>query len=315
MNRAAVFVLALASLCAASHVFTVEVDRTGLASATLSIEGDETVEVPLPPDASNFRIVGGSYSMANGSATVSSGGSGFTTFSFTSSSLSAKSDGSWKLSFTAPEGATAVAYMPPYATIESSYPQSETVSSSESRTRLKFPAGGQISVYYRLEDVPKAEEDGAEGLVLAAFILALGAIIASYILRSRRPSPAPPSRPPPATGPAPDARQPPASGAAPPLTAAPPPQEPVSASAAPSLEMTPGKAELMETLNDNDVKIVNFLLGSGGRARRNEIGRKTGISKSSLTMALNRLEKRKIIELDRTSTTHFVKLGDYFLRR
>ena len=57
-----------------------------------------------------------------------------------------------------------------------------------------------------------------------------------------------------------------------------------------------------------------MLLSSSGKARRNELERRSEVSKSSLAMALNRLEKRKIIEIDRTATTHFVKLSDYFLR-
>jgi uncharacterized membrane protein len=78
--------------------------------------------------------------------------------------------------------------------------------------------------------------------------------------------------------------------------------------------MTGGKKEMMETFNENDLKIANFLLSAGGKSRRNDLERRSGISKSSLAMALNRLEKRKIIEIDRTSTTHFVKLSDYFLK-
>ena len=81
-----------------------------------------------------------------------------------------------------------------------------------------------------------------------------------------------------------------------------------------TLEITPGKKEMMGTFNDNDIKIVNHLIEKQGKSKRNELERRTGISKSSLAMALNRLEKRKIIEVDRGSTTHFVKLSDYFLK-
>jgi uncharacterized membrane protein len=89
---------------------------------------------------------------------------------------------------------------------------------------------------------------------------------------------------------------------------------PVPQEKSPSLEVTSGKKEMMETFNENDLRIVNHLLQTQGKSRRNELERKTGISKSSLAMAINRLEKRKIIEIDRTATTHFVKLSDYFLK-
>lgn len=82
----------------------------------------------------------------------------------------------------------------------------------------------------------------------------------------------------------------------------------------PTLEITEGKKEMMETFNKNDLLIVQYLLENGGKSARNILERKSGISKSSLSMAIRRLERRKILEVDRTSTTHFVKLAEYFLK-
>ncbi|NYZ73687.1 hypothetical protein H0O00_00935 [Candidatus Micrarchaeota archaeon] len=283
MNKAHLFILLLLCASFASYTYSVDVDRSGVASVTLSMEGGDAVNVSLPEDAMNFRIVGGSYEMVNNTAMVSAGKTGLAVFSFSTSMLTKKTDSSWKLSFSPPDGAGVRIYAPPYATIENSFPQPKSVSSDDSRLAIEIPYSKQITVYYHLDELPQSEE-GPDYLLYALIVLAL-LVIAAVFLR----------------------------GKLPPRSSAHIAQPP-AAEKSPSLALTPGKKEMMETLNQNDLKIVNHLLGSGGKSRRNELERRTAISKSSLAMALNRLEKRKVIEMDRTSTTHFVKLSDYFLR-
>jgi uncharacterized membrane protein len=293
MNRTFLIALMLASLSAAAMIYTVDTDRSGLSSSTLSIQGSENASVPLPDDAASLRIVGGSYRIANGSAIVSSGPSGFTTFSFTSSLFTSKTQDGWRLSFSAPRGAGVQVFMPAYSSIASTYPSPSSVTADSSRSMLQYADPGQVAVYYSLDPEPAPQQSDSTLLyfLAAGVIIALAIIFAVAMPRAGYRAQA----------------QPPAS-----------PQQPAAAQQAaeraPTLDMTAGKKEMMETFNENDLKIANFLLSSSGKARRNELERKTGISKSSLAMALNRLEKRKILEIDRTSTTHFVKLSDYFLR-
>ena len=286
MNKVQFFALLLLSVGFASYSYTVDVDRSGIASVTLSLEGGETVNVSLPEDASNFRMVGGSYLMAGSNASVSAGYSGLASFSFYTSMFTTKTNSGWKLSFSPPDGAIIRIYAPPYATIENSFPQPKSVSSDDSRLIIETPNSKQITVYYRLYEPPQSVR-GPDYLPYVIIVLAALIIAAAVFLRGRNPHP-------------------------PQLSA--PKAQPAGAEKAPRLGMSPGKNEMMETFNENDLTIVNHLLGCGGKSRRNELERKTGISTSSLAMALNRLEKRKIIEVDRTSTTHFVKLSDYFLR-
>lgn len=282
------FVLIVLSASFASYTYTVDVDRSGFASVTLSMEGGNAVNVSLPDDASNFRIVGGSYRIANNTALVVAGASGFTTFSFSTALFTAKADSGWKLLFSPPQGAEVRIYAPPYATIENVFPQPKSVSSEDSRLIIETTSAKQVTVYYRLGEPPPppAQPDYMIVIIVTALLLVVVTVSAKGMqsIFSARLQVTKPSAP--------------AGGAERP----------------PTLEVTPGKKDMMETFNENDLKIVSYLLGSGGKCRRNELERKTSISKSSLTMALNRLEKRKIIEIDRTSTTHFVKLSDYFLR-
>ena len=60
--------LLLLSSSFGSLIYTADIDRSGFASITLSMEGEESAEVSLPPDAGNLRIIGGSYQLTEGSA-------------------------------------------------------------------------------------------------------------------------------------------------------------------------------------------------------------------------------------------------------
>ncbi|MFH0737688.1 MAG: hypothetical protein V1827_03305 [Candidatus Micrarchaeota archaeon] len=291
MNKALISILILLSASSASYFYAVDIDRSGSASVTISLEGGDAVVVALPQDASSIRMVGGSYSLEGGNATINAGPSGLATFSFSTSMFTAKTGSGWKLAFSAPEGSDVRVYLPPFSSLEGASPQPESISSDESRMALDLDAG-PATVYYSLGQAPAPVEqpDYITYAILLFSLLVIGIVAwrkggIPAAIKPSAPDAAPAPRPAPADPPRP-----------------------------PSLEMTGGKLGMMETFNENDLVIVNHLLACGGKSRRNDLERKTGISKSSLAMALNRLEKRKIIELDRTSTTHFVKLSDYFLR-
>lgn len=273
-------VLLAIPLSSAALLYAIEADRSGASAVTVSIEGGETAMVPLPADASSFRIVGGSYSVQDGSAMLSPGQSGFATFSFTSASLTAKSGPGWRMSFIPPEGASVTVLMPSYAVLEDASPYPDSVSAEDSRTLLRLDGPAAVSIYYHLEDAPRSAQAVPDLplYLLSGAILVLAAASLHSMLRQPQKARA-------------DA----------------------SAKAA-TLDMTLGKKEMMETFNENDITIVRYLLSNQGRSRRNELERGCGLSKSSLAMALNRLEKRKIIDIDRGATTHFIKLSDYFLR-
>lgn len=305
MNKSVLSMLLVFSIASASFIYNVDTDRSGISSVTLSMQGNDTAYVPLPSDAADFRVVGGGYAIDNGTAAVTPGPSGFTTFSFTTSLFTTKTPTGWKLSFAPPKGASVLVYMPPYSMIDNPFPEPKSVSADSSRTLIQYDDPGPVTIFYSIGEQPAAQAQGDPTsfyIVATAVILAVAIIAASLILKL-------PGRQQPQKASPPDA----ASAAEVPAAQSAPPS-PQAAPRAPSLELTGGKKEMMETFNENDLKIVNFLLSSGGRSRRNELERKTEISKSSLAMALNRLEKRKIIEIDRTATTHFVKLADYFLR-
>lgn len=276
MNKPILFLILMLSASYASLIFTMDIDRSGFASVTLSLENEGEAEVILPDDARNFRIVGGSYSIVNNTAYIESGRTGFATFSFSSDALTTKTASGWKAVVFPPERAGTSIYMPAYSTIKNTSPQPKRIYSEDSRTFIEMDYAKTVIVSYRLEDqpLPSLKTDLPWPYIIGLMISA-GAIILN--LRGRMQGARPKEK-------------------------------------KPTLGMTPGKKEMMETFNENDLLIVNFLLDCRGKSKRNVLERKTIISKSSLSMALRRLEKRRIIEVDRTATTHYVKLSDYFLR-
>jgi hypothetical protein len=285
MNKTIILALLMVTISAA--VYTIDIDRSGLSSITLTLQGNENATVPLPSDARGFSIVGGTYGMVNGTAVVESGKGGFATFIYSSDLLAMKDETGWRLSVFPPAGMKTVIFMPAYSILTSSLPEPETVASSESRTEIGYQPAKNINIEYKLGEVPPQKQDALIYIVAVAVVVVVALIILKNPMAARQQPQSQPAQ----THPMPE-------------------QNPGKK---PSLDMTPGKKGMMETFNENDVLIVNCLLDSDGKMRRNELERKTLISKSSLAMALNRLEKRKVVEIDRTSTTHFVRLSDYFL--
>jgi len=281
MNKA-LFLLFLIPVSFSALLYTVEADRSGSCSVILSMEDSRETNVTLPSDATDLRIVGGSYSLDGDSAVVAPGQSGFTTFSFSTALFTAKTGSGWRLTFSPPSDAVIRIAMPPHAVLEGSTPQPKTVTAEDSRTLIEFDPSENVDIYYHLEEMPApAAESGLYTYLLIGAIIVLAAVLLSSMIRSKQLS-----GPSEATG----------------------PENP------PTLSITAGKKEMMETFNENDIRIVRFLMDNDGKSRRNELERRSGLSKSSLAMALNRLEKRKIVAIDRTATTHFVKLSDYFLK-
>lgn len=75
---------------------------------------------------------------------------------------------------------------------------------------------------------------------------------------------------------------------------------------------TDKKQNIMKTLSGNEVKIVKTLLENGGEMKRSRLERKLDIAKSSLAATLKNLERKNILEVDRTSASHYVRFTKWF---
>jgi len=72
------------------------------------------------------------------------------------------------------------------------------------------------------------------------------------------------------------------------------------------------KEDLMRTLLKNERTIVTILLNHEDGIRRNELERESQISKSSLASSLYNLERKKLIDINKNQTVHFIKLKRWF---
>ncbi|MFH2020017.1 MAG: hypothetical protein ABIJ34_01260 [archaeon] len=71
------------------------------------------------------------------------------------------------------------------------------------------------------------------------------------------------------------------------------------------------KDKILRTLSHNERIVVKALI-ENGEMKRNELERLTKMAKSSLANTLANLEKKNIIEVDKTYTTHFIKFTGWF---
>ena len=78
------------------------------------------------------------------------------------------------------------------------------------------------------------------------------------------------------------------------------------------IEITEGMQNVMKTLTKNERSIVEIMIENKGWIRRNELSRVSGISKSSMSAALNKLKDKHVIDIDRRYTTHIIKLSEWF---
>jgi uncharacterized membrane protein len=80
----------------------------------------------------------------------------------------------------------------------------------------------------------------------------------------------------------------------------------------PKLEVTEGMRNVMKALNESDVKIIEAIIDSGGEIKRSTLERKTQTAKSSLALALQRLESKNIVKMDKERASHYVALSEWF---
>ncbi len=73
-----------------------------------------------------------------------------------------------------------------------------------------------------------------------------------------------------------------------------------------------GKQNVLKTLSGNETKIVSMLLQNDGGLQRNRLERESGIPKSSLASALQNLEKKNVLSVDRSYSVHYVELTEWF---
>lgn len=81
------------------------------------------------------------------------------------------------------------------------------------------------------------------------------------------------------------------------------------------IAVTSEMKKVMETLSENERRIVETLIREGGKATQAKIRRETGIAKSSLSGHLNALQRKKIIDKREYGRTNIIELSAWFLEK
>lgn len=68
----------------------------------------------------------------------------------------------------------------------------------------------------------------------------------------------------------------------------------------------------MKALSENERAVIVLLSSNSGEMKRNLLERKSGLAKSSLASCLNMLERKNVVVIDKTSTTHYIRFTDWF---
>ncbi|MBN1385588.1 hypothetical protein JW968_01265 [Candidatus Woesearchaeota archaeon] len=89
-------------------------------------------------------------------------------------------------------------------------------------------------------------------------------------------------------------------------------QEPTGESTEGTNRQGKGQANVIKTLSSHQAKLVELIMQNNGEIKRNKLERISGYAKSSLASCLNSLERKKIIEIDKTSAVHYVRLTEWF---
>lgn len=276
----------------------------------LELNASRLVHLPLPGDAGSPVVSGALYSVVNRSLLLSRSNSGILV-AFRSNQLTEKHKSIWNLSLPLSPGfpqSDVRLLLPRQAILEEAVPAGPFVLPRNDSLELQWNATSSktISVSYSFpaEAIPSASPSPSAlplppqthpisllPFLLLAFLILL---VAGYAFRAKlRPKLAAVFRGPPPAIP-PENR-----GAG-------------QTNALSGSGFTAGQSNILRTLTEGDVKIVEALFHAGGEIKRFELEKQTGLAKSSLALSLRRLEEKHIVAVERNLAFQRVRLSEWF---
>jgi uncharacterized membrane protein len=270
-------------LCTAVHAqtadYTLIIKENGEALVMLTIEGSGLFTVPLQSDVEDIKVRGALYTLENQAAELSIGSTEKAIMLYTTDTLTSKQGDTWALDFTLTDvDYTSVQLnMPSDVVIQDTDPQAY-IEDSDFKRLIWHGSLSHVSVVYSYKEQPIPDVDDLGPMKdvhdTSSFPLLSAAIFVCLALIVVLALLVLGKK-------KPDTR-------------------------------SKAKQNIIKTLPPNEASIIGILMEHDGSARRNQIERISKIAKSSLASSLHNLENKKVIEVDRTYTTHFVKLTEWF---
>jgi uncharacterized membrane protein len=287
-SKALVFILLLAgSVSATSGDINIVVSENGNAFTIIVLEGEGTIEIPLPLDVSDPVVKGCLYVHSADGIEVSLTEDDVATVAYKTTLLTSKEGDGWVLEAGLPElgESRILVSLPGEAIIRDSHPPAGIMDANDSKNLVwentntinvsyTYPAAVSTTLEAQTTPTTLKEEEPSKlmavvGWITLAVVLLLMLATAVYTAlkmyhRFRR------------------------------------------------TRITEGMANVMKTMSGNEYKVVDTLLKHGGGMKRSGLERAAGISKSSLSVALNNLERKGVLEVNREYTAHYVELTEWF---
>ncbi len=282
------------NVSAISGTYDITVAENGNSFVFLSLAGNGTIHVPLPLDVESLNVENAIYIQAeNGIDILLSDDSAVVTY--TSALLTSKTGDEWNFETKIPDfdSIYATVSLPRNVIISKSSPKNGFMKNLENSTdiswELQNPKGENISVYYlfsetteakiTLTTIPEELEEKKEidktfyYFIVAAMIMVL---ILYYLFVYRKS------------------------------------EEKKEDNRKDEIVLSKEKRNVMKTLSGNEIKIINVLLENKEKMLRNDLEKVSGIPKSSLSVAINNLERKNVIQVDKSEWTHEVELTEWF---
>ncbi len=285
----ALFLAAPQAVQAASADYNIVVNDAGDSLVLLNIQGSGEINIPLPLDAANPEVSGALYVPAENGIDILIGPTGKASVAYDTSLLTAKSAGKWifDLDLVKWMGKKVTVLLPPNAEITSTNPRGAIEQLSDSKKIIwdLDQYAEKVSANYVLSERAPSKPALISPILLGVLAIVFVGIIALAYARPRLLPKQKVEKKRIVQRPAVIERKP---------------------------LVTREKQNVLKTLTENELKIVNTLISNSGSIKRNKLERETQMAKSSLASALANLERRNVVQIDRTYTVHTVELSDWF---
>ncbi len=277
-----VILLLMHAASAQSGEYSVVVEENGNALVLIALEGPGTVDIPLPLDVTYPEVLNALYVESADGVEVSLPDGEPVTVAYQTSMITAKTGGGWTLDMSFGGYYPVLVSLPKDANVKSTDPAA-AFSETPDSMNLVWDSTDSITVEYDFQAAPVTPTTLQTTTTTASTTtttlpadgdnaILLAGLLFVVVLAAA------------AAGYAALKRRGP----------------------------TSGMRKVMRTLSGNEYKVVDTLLKNKCGMRRNDLERSAGISKSSLALALNNLERKNIVEVDRANTTHYVEVTKWF---
>lgn len=266
--------------------------ENGETTVLVTIEGEGTVNIPLPKDVVDPEIRGGVYVLSEDGIEVTIDEEGKTQLGYKSSFYTRKESGVWFFESLLKENSTAKLVLPNTVKVVQAKPSSTIRRNSYIELSWDEIENNKIYVsYIIMKDSVIIEDEGLilekdiqlKYIILAFVIVLIIGLMLRFFFKKKEKK-----------------------------------EKMIEITVKPKANeeslpnITDGQMNVIKAANENDALILIALLKHNGKMKRNTLEKEIKLAKSSLASSLNSLEKKNLVGIDRTFHVHYITLSKWF---